>query len=286
MIKEKKWLDKNVGDMSNKTVLITGGTSGVGLEAAIELSYKGADVIIAARSEKKGEEALARIKEETGKNAKFYSYDQSSKTSIAQLVESLKDAKLDSIVFNAGVYYPKPGALNDEDIPLTTAINLIGTYRLFMGLLKDHRDSKYVFTNSIANADPKKGDYSIYINKDNKKRTKQYSASKRGVMNMYSLALDMGIKANMTHPGVTGTDIIRDYGPIIRKLGNGFLYIFTHKPSRAALGIVKACYSNNSNEYYVPRGLFEISGYPKLVKLPKKAHKRKESLKTLLDSYL
>ncbi|MCQ2798683.1 MAG: SDR family NAD(P)-dependent oxidoreductase [Bacilli bacterium] len=287
MIKEKKWLDKNVDDVSGKTVLITGGTSGIGLDAAISLSYKGASIIIAARNKEKGEAALAKIASETGNsNNYFYQYDQGDKESIASLVEALKDTKLDVIVLNAGVYYPKPGSCNNEDIPMTTAINTVGTYRLWMGLLKDHKDSRFIFTNSVANGKPEHGDYSQYFKKDNKKRTRQYAASKRAAMNMYSLAIDMGLDCSMTHPGVCGTDIIRDHGPLFRKLGNGFLYIFVHKPPRACLGIVKAAATKDTHLYLVPRGIYGITGYPKAVKLPNKSHKGKESLKTLLDSYL
>ncbi|NBV66422.1 MAG: SDR family NAD(P)-dependent oxidoreductase, partial [Actinobacteria bacterium] len=49
------WNSRNIGDLSGKKFLITGGTSGIGKEAARELIGAGAHVTITARNAQKGE---------------------------------------------------------------------------------------------------------------------------------------------------------------------------------------------------------------------------------------
>ena len=56
------WTTELIGPQLEKTVLITGGTEGVGLEVARELCRNGADVIICAEDVTKGEKALFEIR--------------------------------------------------------------------------------------------------------------------------------------------------------------------------------------------------------------------------------
>jgi hypothetical protein len=90
--------------------------------------------------------------------------------------------------------------------------------------------------------------------------------------------------ATMTHPGVTRSEILRQFAPWIKKLGNGFLYLFTHKPWKACLGIVYlASGEGTRGDYVVPRGPFHISGYPKKSPLPKhRVFDQASSLRNLL----
>ena len=57
------WTSENIGSLEGKTIIITGGSSGIGLEAAKALSIKGAEVIIAVRNMEKGEMAVKSVKE-------------------------------------------------------------------------------------------------------------------------------------------------------------------------------------------------------------------------------
>ena len=60
---KNNWTTENIGSLEGKTIIITGGSSGIGLEAARVLSSKGANVIIAVRNLEKGESAAREIKE-------------------------------------------------------------------------------------------------------------------------------------------------------------------------------------------------------------------------------
>ena len=51
--------------LDGKTVIITGGNSGIGLETAVDLAKRNARVILACRSVEKGETAAVDVKKRT-----------------------------------------------------------------------------------------------------------------------------------------------------------------------------------------------------------------------------
>src|SRR5665213_2718604 len=53
----KKWTQKNLPDLSGRTVVVTGASSGIGLVSARELCAHGARVILAVRNVEKGRDA-------------------------------------------------------------------------------------------------------------------------------------------------------------------------------------------------------------------------------------
>ena len=56
----------DVADMTGKTVVVTGGSSGIGLETAVALARAGADTVITARDRGRGEAALADVRRRSG----------------------------------------------------------------------------------------------------------------------------------------------------------------------------------------------------------------------------
>ncbi len=51
------WTIENMPDLKGKTIIVTGGNSGLGYEAVKAFALKGAEVVMASRSTEKGEEA-------------------------------------------------------------------------------------------------------------------------------------------------------------------------------------------------------------------------------------
>jgi len=81
------------------TALITGGNQGLGLETAKQLAQKGWEVVVTARREAAGLEAVRRM----GRHARFVALDVTDAKSIRAAVQALSGARLDALVNNAGI---------------------------------------------------------------------------------------------------------------------------------------------------------------------------------------
>jgi NAD(P)-dependent dehydrogenase (short-subunit alcohol dehydrogenase family) len=88
-------------ELSGRTALVTGSTSGIGREVALQLARAGAEVIVSGRNEARGAETVAAIEAEGGK-ARFTAVDMSDLASVGRLAEAAAD--VDVLVNNAGTF--------------------------------------------------------------------------------------------------------------------------------------------------------------------------------------
>ena len=94
---------------NNKVAVITGGSSGIGKEAATQLAAEGAKVIIGGRDEAKLAAAAAEI-DPSGQNVAYVAGDIGSPAVAKSLVDTAvsRFGGLDILVNNAGIFAPKP----------------------------------------------------------------------------------------------------------------------------------------------------------------------------------
>ena len=87
-----------------RTIIITGGTTGIGKATAYQFAKNGWNVVITSRSEKKGQAFVEEAKNE-GLDMTFFQLDVTNEEQVAQVIEQTvaKFGKLDSIVNNSGI---------------------------------------------------------------------------------------------------------------------------------------------------------------------------------------
>ncbi|GKV51386.1 hypothetical protein SLEP1_g58049, partial [Rubroshorea leprosula] len=106
--------------------VVTGANKGIGFEICKQLASKGVMVVLTARDEKRGLEAVEELKESgLSENIVFHQLDVTDPTSIASLAHFIKIqfGKLDILVNNAGV----AGAIIDSDA-FVRAVELVGDW--------------------------------------------------------------------------------------------------------------------------------------------------------------
>ena len=115
-------------DYTNKIVLITGGTSGIGKVTAIAFATAGAKVVLTGRREKEGAEVVAEIKK-TGGTSSFVRADVSKDADIVKAIDFVVATygRLDVAFNNAGVEMLGPlDQVTEEQYRSTFDINVWG----------------------------------------------------------------------------------------------------------------------------------------------------------------
>jgi len=136
------WVEENIPDQSGKLALVTGANSGLGFEVSRGLALKGATVLMACRNLEKGEEAAARIRDESpGGEVRLMQLNLADLHSVRQFVEDFRAEydHLNILANNAGVMATPYGKTADG-FELQFGINHLGHYAL-TGLLLDALES-------------------------------------------------------------------------------------------------------------------------------------------------
>ena len=181
---------ENKHDMTNKTIIITGSSSGIGKESALDLLNHNAKVIFACRSEERTMKIINNLPENLRKNAFFMKLDVSDLTSIYNFVQEIKKKykKIDILMNNAGCM-PIKFFWTEDGYDANFVTNYIGPFLLSALLLpvmnKESKDSKIINISSAMHLWPKieMGEIKNYANKEYMKNFYQDSKIK-GVFNV------------------------------------------------------------------------------------------------------
>jgi NAD(P)-dependent dehydrogenase (short-subunit alcohol dehydrogenase family) len=137
------FIDRSLeGTVRGKVVLVTGGSSGIGLAAACKFAKAGAITIICARGEDKLAEAVQEIRSVAGKDAQVHSYsvDIVNEAGCAEFVATLEreHGGVDFLINNAGRSIRRAIESSYDrfhDFQRTMDLNYFGCLRVTLGLL-------------------------------------------------------------------------------------------------------------------------------------------------------
>ena len=218
---------KNYFDLSGKIALVTGGSSGLGIQLAKALARQGATVVVAARREEKLQETVRSLKE-LGAEASYVVMDVMSPESIEQAVAEVvaQYQRIDILVNNAGVGASVPAAeQSTEDWRKVLGTNLDGVYYVARAVGKQMLKQEYGKIINLGSIHSEVAMKPAFLS--------AYSAAKGGVkMLTKALAVEWakhGITVNAIGPGYFDThmtekafqtqafqDILATYSPMGR----------------------------------------------------------------------
>lgn len=267
-----KWTRDNIPDQSGRIVIITGANSGIGFEAAKALAAKGAEVILAVRSQEKGDAALSQIRTEIP-TAKLQTrlLDLANLASVKTFAEQFKSDfdQLDLLINNAGIMIPPYGKTLDG-FESQFGTNHLGHFALtaqLFDLLKTTPESRIVNVSSNAH---KMGKLNLEdLNWENRKYISWTAYGDSKIANLYfTYELSRKIKTNghgvmvtAAHPGLTSSNLAKGRGIKF------FNALFAQAGPMGALPTLMAATepTAKSGDYFGPSGISEWRGYPRQV---------------------
>ena len=220
-----------VWNLTDRSVIVTGATSGIGKAAALRLASTGARLTITARNQDKGRLVAAELTDLTGSEVAILPIDFTDLASVRRAAQTYLDANNDLAVLinNAGAVVGKKSATIDG-YETTIATNHLGPF-LFTSLLTDllisSAPSRVINTASVAHTYAKEGILFDDLGFDDRryKFMEVYGHSKlANILHATELNArygDAGITAVAIHPGVVRTGLGSGTSRVVR-LANMF----------------------------------------------------------------
>lgn len=126
----------NPFSLEDKTVLVTGASSGIGQQCAIDCSRMGAKVILIARTETRLQETLSLL--DHPERHCYYMFDLFQTGQIKPLVDEIveKQGKIDGFVYAAGIEKTLPvKLLTPDDYMNVFKVNTLGAFEFIRYLV-------------------------------------------------------------------------------------------------------------------------------------------------------
>ncbi|MGF1593082.1 MAG: oxidoreductase [Kiloniellaceae bacterium] len=270
-----QWVAAVLPDQSGRTAIVTGANRGLGFLTAQAMAHCGAHVVMTARDERRGRNAMAQILATRPRGTVELRFlDLADLVDVRRFAEKfLHDGlPLDVLVNNAGVMMV-PHGLTRQGYELQFGVNHLAHFLLTALLLKrlaQSRDGRVVTVTSSLHKEGR-------IRFDDLHGKRRYGpvafyAQSKLANALFSLELDRRVRAVglpvrsvLAHPGFAATNVHLN-GPtgllgIFMKFGNRYV---AQSPAIAVLSQLYAAMapSIEGGQFFGPNGEYEVRGLP------------------------
>lgn len=285
------WTDRNIPDLTGRTVIVTGASAGLGAEATRLLARRGAKVTLAVRTVAKGERVASEIRQTLpDADLEVRELDLASLASIRAFAKVFNDevGRVDVLLNNAGVMAP-PRSETVDGFELQIGTNHLGHFAL-TGLLQESLlaapdGGRVVNVASIA-ALSGKLDLDDLMGEKSYSRVAAYNQSKLANL-LFTLehqrrAIAAGLATTVVaaHPGLASTDLVGSVKlpALLDPIAQAVTKLVAAPADQAALPLVLAATQDvPAGSYWGPTGFREMRGAPGPAQLPGRARKEDDA---------
>ncbi|MFN2137842.1 MAG: oxidoreductase [Candidatus Promineifilaceae bacterium] len=271
------WTANDMPDLSGKVIVVTGGNSGIGFEAAKEFARKGAHVILACRNMEKARSAMEEIVAEMpGASIEIMDLDLASLDSVRQFAAAFKAQhdRLDILVNNAGIMMVPYGKTKDG-FESQFGVNHLGHFALTGLLLEPLLATPGARVVTISSNAHTRGEMDFtdlgFQDGSSYDRSAAYNRSKLANL-LFTQELQhrfaesgADVIAVAAHPGISATHLADHLieGPFI-DLARPLAGRIFQSAAMGALPTLRAAVdpSAQGGDYYGPDGFNSFRGYP------------------------
>lgn len=275
----RPWTAADIPDHTGRTALVTGASSGLGLQVALALAAARARVLLACRDAERGKAAMRAVRAQTpGADLELVLLDLASLESVRAAARSLadRDERIDLLVNNAGVMAP-PLRRTAEGFEEQIGVNHLGHFALTGLLLDRMAESMSPRVTTVSSGLHRRGRIDLDDLLWEHRRYRAWAAYGQSKLANLLFTLELTrrseaagwpLLATSAHPGVAATGLTRDLAvgrvPI---LGGIFLAAARHVSQSPEMGALPVLYAATMpdvlpGDYFGPRGRTEQRGYP------------------------
>lgn len=235
---------RSTARLDNKTVIITGGSTGIGLETARDLARRGARVILAVRSLERGNSAAKDIMESTASSQVIVKEcDLSRLKSIRAFCDDILSSRerIDVLILNAGMVPPPGKFLTEDSLELQFVSNHLGHFlltNLLLQRLVQCAPSRVVVVSSVLHFFGKIDFDNLSFEKYTPDPFFTYSMSKLcNLLFAKQLTRQLegsGVTVNALHPGLVATSINRQTPWYVKNVFQPLTWFWAKSPTEGA----------------------------------------------------
>lgn len=231
--------------MDGKVCVISGTTSGIGLEAANQLAQVGSHLVMICRNEEKAYSVKKLLFEDYGATSDIYIADFQKLSEVQQAALAIRDnyPEIHVLINNVGIFSTRRRFTPDGN-EITLGIVHLASFlitRLLTENLKNGAPSRVIFINSEAHRFGGLNVNDLNWHKRPYIGMLAYGAAKiaqiQTALTLADQLEESGVMVNLMHPGAVRTNIGMDNGLLYRLYNRYVLNLFLKDPNQSASAI-------------------------------------------------